>query len=337
VTSVDEAAWHVEAAEERGQPADAAFTHIGLFLAWLIRNDLHDPAAFRPDVVAAVGAPGAAVSPAAALRGASGGRLDPADLSPEGEAFTAWYYPRYLDDYAVAFADRPDYGVPDDVTSYARIAPTIDRRYEEWLADGRPGPDEDDAEATTADASGGFRVGADDLLAMSADDLDEAARQIAEALSAADATSAPSVGSLPHEALDLEALLPFHVAGIGLEHSSARAEAFGSTLLLRAIERVGGDAAESYVAVGLGGTSDDTIAVTLYAIPGIAQDALEAEFERPEYLADDQAWERREVAGKDVRWAAGPAFDTAFYAMGGLVVTVGASPDRVRAALEVLP
>jgi hypothetical protein len=77
--------------------------------------------------------------------------------------------------------------------------------------------------------------------------------------------------------------------------------------------------------------------VTLYAIPGVAQDRLEAEFSREAYLATGSHWERLEIDGKAVWWSSADEFDTAFYALGGLVVTAGGPPERVRAALEILP
>ena len=43
VTLYDELDWHYDTAIEAGQPEENAFTHIGLYLAWLIRHDLHDP------------------------------------------------------------------------------------------------------------------------------------------------------------------------------------------------------------------------------------------------------------------------------------------------------
>src|SRR5690349_15012547 len=43
VTSYDRIDWHLDSAIAAGQPEENAFAHIGLYLAWLIRHDLHDP------------------------------------------------------------------------------------------------------------------------------------------------------------------------------------------------------------------------------------------------------------------------------------------------------
>ena len=54
MTTFDGLDWHLAAAAERGHPAAHAFAHIGLYLAWVIRNDLHNPDAIPADGVAAV-------------------------------------------------------------------------------------------------------------------------------------------------------------------------------------------------------------------------------------------------------------------------------------------
>ena len=338
VTAFDELDWHLAAAAERGQPAENAFTHIALYLAWAIRNDLHDADAIPAKLVAAVTSGGLA---GPAIRDAVDGRLGSDVLSPEGGQFTAWYYPRYLDDFATAFGEATPYSVVADAASYARIAPTIDRRYAEWLA--ASWADEPGASGPR----GALTFSADELQAMSPADLEAIAQELADAIAGADAADEPSgaldgddpagADAIPHDAPDLEALLPSAVAGTALEVSSARVSEWQSSLLRQAIENVGADPAEALVAIGMGGTGEETIAVTLYAIPGVPQDRLEAEFSRDAYLGEGRTWERREVDRKLVWWSSADEFDTAFYALGGLVVTAGGSPERVRAALEVLP
>jgi len=341
VTTFDELDWHVAAATERGQSAEHAFAHIGLYLAWAIRNDLHDPDAIPANLVAAV-LSGEPVGPA--VRAAVHGRLQSDVLSAAGAEFTAWYYPRYLDDFATAFADATPYSVVDGAASYARIAPTIERRYAEWIAASWA----DEPGAPTA-STGGLTFSADDLLAMSPADLEAIAQELADAIAgpgtyrAADGPGArlddktAEPDAIPHDAPDLEALLPREVAGTVLEISSARATSWQSGLLRQAIENVGADPAEAFVAIGLGGTGEETIAVTLYAIPGVPQDRLEAEFSRDAYLDPGRTWEQREVHRKLVWWSSADEFDTAFYALGGLVVTAGGSSERVRSALDALP
>src|SRR5919198_147747 len=40
---IDKLEWHVGSAIERGQPPEQGFTHIGFFLAWLMRHGLTNP------------------------------------------------------------------------------------------------------------------------------------------------------------------------------------------------------------------------------------------------------------------------------------------------------
>lgn len=344
MTTYDRFDWHLDAALERGRPPENAFTHIGLFLAWLIRHDLHDPAALPADVVAAVVSVGRAGSD---LRHAVGDALTSRVMSDEGEAFADAYYPTYLDDYAVAFADRADYAVAQGEEAYERIGPTLDRRFAEWRA---TVANETDADGPVLAGRFPISLSADAVAGMSAEDIDEVARDLAEAIAGSD-DAADQFGQAtgedgshdtdgngsPHDAPDLEALVPHEVDGTPLQVTSTRISDWQSSLLRQAVESLGADPAESFVALGLGGTGDDALAVTIYAIPGVPQDRLEAEFSRAEYLADGQQWERREVDGKTVWWSSSDEFDTMFYALGGLVVTAGGSPARIRAALDVLP
>ncbi|MEJ7803359.1 MAG: hypothetical protein WKH68_08315 [Candidatus Limnocylindria bacterium] len=48
-TAYDKLDYHVDGALQAGQPEERAFTHIGLYLAWLIRHDLHNPELVRDD------------------------------------------------------------------------------------------------------------------------------------------------------------------------------------------------------------------------------------------------------------------------------------------------
>jgi hypothetical protein len=166
-----------------------------------------------------------------------------------------------------------------------------------------------------------------------AEELDQAARELADAI-AGDDDAADSFGEAtgaetttegdgnghPHEAPDLEALVPREVAGTRMQVTSARVSDWQSSLLRKAVENVGADPLDAYVALGLGGTGEDTLAVTIYAIPGVPQDRLEAEFAREEYLAEGQHWEQRDVDGKTVWWSA---------AARSSLTTVAPSPARL--------
>ncbi len=77
-----------------------------------------------------------------ALRDPSDGAFTSDMLTAEGRAFAAAYYlPEYgyAQDYSRTFGRQADaYAVPDSWESYERLAPTIERRYGEWIAAGKP-------------------------------------------------------------------------------------------------------------------------------------------------------------------------------------------------------
>lgn len=134
-TAYDKAEWHEDGALAAGQPVGRAFAHIGLYLAWLIRHDLHNPDFIRSDWAAAVNAgemSGSALSDAVDCAMVSD------VMNAEGRAFSDAYYQTYLEDYGATFAESPDDGLPDDDASYGRIASVIDARYQAWVEQGRP-------------------------------------------------------------------------------------------------------------------------------------------------------------------------------------------------------
>jgi hypothetical protein len=131
----DDKEYHEEAAIEAGQPAEHGATHIGLFLSWLIRNDLHDPELFDDAHVAAIRQGEMAGSD---LAGYVDGKLVSDMLTDEGNGFAAARYDAYLDAYGVVFADQPDYAIEDDPAAEALVHPMIDGIYADWVAAGRP-------------------------------------------------------------------------------------------------------------------------------------------------------------------------------------------------------
>ena len=54
VAVYDKLDWHFDSAVAAGQPPENAFTHIGFYLAWLIRHDLHNARFLPPEHVEAV-------------------------------------------------------------------------------------------------------------------------------------------------------------------------------------------------------------------------------------------------------------------------------------------
>jgi hypothetical protein len=325
--SYDRLDWHVDAALAAGQPPEHAFTHIGLYLAWLIRHDMVDPTFFPESHIAAI----------------KGGEMTGSDLaddvdtklvgpymSAEGRAFSDARYSLYLDEYATVFADETDYGVADDSVSYARIAPTIDRLYAAWLADGRPTP----PAAAFPDLPSLDLPMPQDLVAMSQEQIQHVMEEMAAQLGGV--VSAPGWSDMPHASSRLEALLPRDITTPPLNVTSTTADLHGSSLLNRALKRLGVVPTAAIVAIGMGGNASDAFAITLFEIPGIASERLEDEFRTVIFLPPDAHWAPRVLAGRTINWASSPEFTVAFWANDGLVVQVAGPAPSVERAVPLL-
>jgi hypothetical protein len=310
VTLYDELDWHYDTAIEAGQPEENAFTHIGLYLAWLIRHDLHDPDLIprhHSDALKRGEMTGSD------LADDIDGKLVGDVMTPEGQAFSDAVYQRYLADYATAFGNVPEYGVADDAAAYARIEPFIDRLYAEWVASGGPlaaaGPD------------------ADVDFTPPLDDQDIAAFESAVSV-------VPPLGpdDKPHEAPELERLLPTDLTDPPLETWSVSASGWGSSLLKHALTRLEVSPGDAVVVVGIGGHGEKTLTITLYAVPDVPADRLTEEFELVISLPPKGEWGVRQIAGKSVQWAAGSEFTVAIWARDGLVVHVAGDATEVERA-----
>jgi hypothetical protein len=128
VAVYDKLDWQFDSAVSAGQPPENAFTHIGFYLAWLIRHDLHNPNFLPAEHVEAV------------KRGEMTGS-DLADdidmqlvsdvMNREGRAFSDARYGAYATEYGEVFENLPDYSVVDDEANYRRAEELLDRQYAE--------------------------------------------------------------------------------------------------------------------------------------------------------------------------------------------------------------
>lgn len=321
-TAYDKADWHDDGGAAAGQPVDRAFTHIGLYLAWLIRHDLHNPDFIRSDWAAAIKAGEMTGSD---LSGAVDGVLVSDMMDAEGRAFSDAYYPTYLEDYDATFAEYPDYGVPDDEASYRRIAAVIDARYQAWVEQGRPArPVAEHEEAPVLPlgrpAVAGTQPVSDEDLRRFEGQMRELASQSGWVIE-----EPPGANQMPHLAPDLEALIPSGLADPPMTTSSVTGAQWGDSLLSRALRRLGVEPRHAVVANGIGGTGPGTVTVTLYSVPGIDAARLDAELSAAIHLPPKGRWTERDIAGRQVNWADGEEFAVGFWALDGLVVHVAGS------------
>jgi hypothetical protein len=310
--------WHIDSDLEAGQPPENGFTHIGLYLGWLIRHDLHDGAFFPADHVDAVKAGQMTGSD---LADDIDNKLVAPFMTAEGRAFSDACYGAYTAEFEAAFAGATPYSIADDEASRARIDPVLDGLYTGWVANGRPARVE-----TLAQPDPSWVLDTEDMAR-----LQTSIDRIAEDLRPSRAASLA-----PHAALALEALIPADLTDPPMDLTTVTAVEWGSSLLRRSLKRLAVPPGDALVAYGMGGHGEETLTVVLFGVRGVDQARLLAEF-RSVIFAAGRSWQTKLVAGREVEWIAIPEFTTAFWATDGLVVHVSGRADLVEAAIPRLP
>lgn len=277
--------WHFDSAVDGGQPPENAFTHIGFYLAWLIRNDLHDPEVIPPDHVEAVKS---GEMTGSELADDVDTKLVADAMNETGRAFSDARYGAYCDEYSELFKDLPDYGVADEPANYERAAGLLDRLYGEWVADGRP-----EAPPSAADV-GPSSVGATFVVPP---ELTEA--QLNEMLGAwhgseVEVRRGPTGTEATHVGPELEALIPRDLTSPPMEIDSAPASAWGSSLLTRALKRLAVRPKDAVVVSAMGGFGEQTLSVFIYGVPGASAERLESEFRSVIFRLPGSTWEPRD-------------------------------------------
>jgi hypothetical protein len=152
MATYDCADWHQDEKFPSELSAECAATHIGFYIAWIIQRGLESKQHTENEREQRA-------TEAVRSRRMTGrdflfrqceAKLCDNDLNPEGIAFTEWYLkkshsgrPTYRDDYPIVFADAPNgsiYYLRDTWENFDRIAPIIDRRFDEWQRKIMPAP-----------------------------------------------------------------------------------------------------------------------------------------------------------------------------------------------------
>lgn len=136
-TKYDDWGWHVGGEFPPHQPDENGLVHIAAYLVWVARRGWITPEfADDPDLVPALNRePGAAVR----LMERWDGKLVDEAMTDEAARFSDYYYADgYLADWSVEFADFPEYGVTDIPRTHERIERILDKRYDDWVRNGRP-------------------------------------------------------------------------------------------------------------------------------------------------------------------------------------------------------
>lgn len=326
----DDVGWHDGPAAEAGQPREHAFTHIGIFLAWLIRHDLHDAHWFPRDHIRAVKA---GTMTGSDIADDIDWKLISDEMATEGADFTSARYDRYMTEYNELLGDDADYRVPETDALYARVAPVIDGLYAEWVAAGRPAPEPTEASPLEAEFEAMFEAAAipwEDL----AKDADG---PIAVHLDADGSYEVRPV-EMPHEDPDLEALIPTDIGDPPIVMSSVSATHWGSSLLSRALKGLGVRPRDVIVAAGVGGSGEKTIAVTAYRVPGAPKTQLLEAFGSVIFRPRGSSWSDRTIGETTVSWAEGREgpehWYVAYWARDELVLHVAGQPNDMEAMIR---
>ena len=333
-TKYDDLDYHVGPAEEAGQPPEHAFTHIGLYLAWLIRHDLHAPAGF----------------PWEHIEGVKRGEMTGSDLADdidskllsdsmtaEGAAFSDARYRAYLGEWAALFSDAPDYGIADDDASYATVEPLLDRLYAEWIAAGRPTPEPEAPSSLEAQFASMIETAGIPWDELAPDQLEPGIYSVEVK---PDGTYELTQPEPPHDDPALEALVPADLLDGPIEMNSSTGTNYGSSLFSRAFKQLGVRPRDVGIAHGFG---RDGFGLSLYRVPGASAEALSTAFAAAIYRPRGSKWEIRRVGGIDVSWAEGYAdpdrtiyFNIAYWTRDDLVLHVFGRPEDMETAIRRL-
>ena len=329
-TKYDDVDYHDGAAVEAGQPAEHGATHIGLFLSWLVRRDLIEPELFDERDIAEVRS---GTMPGSDLLGLVDGKLLSDMLTDEGIAFCDARYEPYLQAYGELFADAPEYSIVDDAAAEALVHPLIEDLYHDWVVAGRPAaetrPDEEIPEAMrwveTVD--------------IDWDAVTEQARDVDGPTSVQlrpDGTYRVEKIEPPHADPELEALIPDDLGDGPVRRSSSRG-AQGDVRLKRALATLGVSSRRVTTAFGIAGKGPRVIVESVYRVPGIDAATLVEAFGPMFRPRRGRQFETRDLEGGPVHWVDLPPDLTdealAFWALDGLVISVGADPALLPAAI----
>ena len=133
----DDLEWHVGGDYPQDLGPEGGRTHMGMYLAWLVSRRLlsDELVAQYPNEVRQ--SRDHMIKGSQLLQICCQDVLVRDDMSPQGQAFSDFYYDQfYLDDYVETLdnADLPSiYHVPDDWESYEALYPVLEERYAAWL------------------------------------------------------------------------------------------------------------------------------------------------------------------------------------------------------------
>ncbi len=132
MAKLDDVSWHLGSDEfPDGMPEENAATHIGMFVAWAINNDLWGqfPGVDWSGPVQQVR--NREITGRTFVLEQCDGKLFSEMLNQRGAPFAEWYYDRYLKDFQRTLSKglKSDYLVPDTWENYERMAGVLTAQY----------------------------------------------------------------------------------------------------------------------------------------------------------------------------------------------------------------
>lgn len=143
----DDASWHYEGDYPENLPVKNAATHIGMFLAWCINNNLISDEQIEESGSDIGEVKDRTITGAEFLINNCDEKLLNEDLNKMGNKFAAAYYEyakqtkfgkaynNYVNDYSRVLnggSEDDVYSVEDNWENYDRLSPVIDQRFREW-------------------------------------------------------------------------------------------------------------------------------------------------------------------------------------------------------------
>jgi hypothetical protein len=138
--SIDRMDWHYGGDFPEGLPAENGGTHIGMYLAWIINNDLIGEMHLEDASESILAVKNRQMTGRDFLIQECDEKFWNDDLNEEGLAFTNHYYSddsgmkQYIQDYEQILSNDVEstYHVEDTWSNYEKVARVLDIRYKEW-------------------------------------------------------------------------------------------------------------------------------------------------------------------------------------------------------------
>lgn len=136
----DKANYHLDGEFPKDLPSEQAFVHTGMFVGWVIDNDLYDKEFFKQlNMEKGVEAfKKRKITGVQIYQNSLDGALTNDDLSEEGNEFAKYYFDAktwpYMNDYRETLCKGlpTEYHVRDTWENYDKLKVVMDKRYSEW-------------------------------------------------------------------------------------------------------------------------------------------------------------------------------------------------------------